>query len=232
MLHRALLSLNPVGAGAVTIYRIASRHELQRCFPKLSHGDRSSPSAHLVELFATVPLNASLKRTYDFRDEAPSWHFALLPTTTWAESMKSIEDEAKGPTLEQRYGISADAARLLDWLQHLPVKRLQSGWSPNVEDSNSREIGLQPIGGSDSFPFYLRILSDEINERTPFVLTAFSCSEYSRQKTRLKLTPKPSDLEAVVRQIQWLGLKQGRMLDGTVVQGQVSKLLAAQPVDG
>jgi len=232
MLQRALLSLNPVGAGAVTIYRVASRHELQRCFPRLAHGDRSSPSTQLVELFANVPLNASLKRTYDFRDEAPAWRFALLPRTTWAEALKSIEDEAKGPTLEQLYGISTDAARLLDWLQHLSVKRLQSGWSPSVEDSNTREIGLQPIGGSDSFPFYLRILSDEINERTPFVLTAFFWSEYSRQKTRLKLTPKPSDLETVVRQIQWLGLKQGRVLDGAVVQAQVTKLLATQPIDG
>jgi hypothetical protein len=180
-------------------------------------------------LFSTVPLNAALRRTYDFREQAPVWHFGLLPTTTWAEALKMIEDEATGPTLEQRYGISADAARLLDWLQHLSPKRLQSGWSPNVEDSNSREIGLKPIGGSESFPFYLRILLDEINERTPFVLTAFSWSEYSRQKTRLKLVAKPSDVDAVVRQIQWLGLKQGRMLDAAVVQGVVSKLIAPQP---
>lgn len=184
-------------------------------------------STKLVELFTTVSMNTSLKRAYDFRDTAPFWHFSLVPTTNWDEAMKSIEEELDGPALELRYGISADAARLLDWLQHLSAKRLQGGWSPNVEDCNSREIGLEPIGSSGDFPFYLRILSDEINERTPFVLAAFSLSEYSRQKTRLKLSAKPSDLDAVVRQIQWLGLKQGRMLDAAEVLGLVGSLVAS-----
>lgn len=69
------------------------------------------------------------------------------------------------------------------------------------------------MAGSSGFPvaLYLQILADEINEKTPHRVTVFSWREYSRPKTRLKLAKKTSDLDSVVRQIQWLGLQHGHL---------------------
>jgi len=104
-------------------------------------------------------------------------------------------------------------------------KRLQGAWTPPVEDCNTREIGLQQTGGEENLPFYLQILTDDINEKTPYRVTLFSWREYARQKTRLKLAKKTSDLDGVVRQIQWLGLQHGQLLQEERVRATLKALL-------
>jgi hypothetical protein len=128
--------------------------------------------------------------------------------------------------LESRFGISADAARLLGWLQQLASRRLTSGWSPNVEESNEREIGLKPVMRSEDFAFHLRTLLDE---RMPFIITSYSYTEYTNAKTMLKLASKPSDLDLVVRQLQWLGLQQGKLVAREAAVHAITAFLARAP---
>ena len=62
-------------------------------------------------------------------------------------------------------------------------------------------------------------------QATPYRVTLFSWREYARQKTRLKLAKKTSDLDGVVRQIQWLGLQHGQLLEEGRVRATVKALL-------
>ena len=77
--------------------------------------------------------------------------------------------------------------------------------------------------------FYLRTLLDEINERTPFVITSYSYTEYTSAKTKLKLASKPSDLDLVVRQLQWLGLQQGKLVAREAAVQAITAFLAQAP---
>lgn len=224
----AVQDLQPSGTKPVTVYAVANRRELRRCFPKLSCNTWGT-NRRLLELFSAVPLHPALKRAYDFREEAPAWHFSLVPVSNWSDVLARLAEEASGVTLETRFGISTDAARLLGWLQQLASPRLTSGWSPNVEEFNEREIGFKPVTRREDFAFYLRTLLDEINERTPFTVTSYSYAEYSSTKTRLKLASKPSDLDLVVRQLQWLGLQQGKLVAREAAANVITTFLAQVP---
>jgi len=225
LVYEKLCAAKPTGSQPVSIYRLATRRELLRCFPGLPLDDRNNLGTRLAEFFRGVMLNPALRRSYDFQDHAPVWHFTLHPTAEWESVLKAIEEEMRGPTLEMRYGLLPDAARLLEWLERLDPKRLQGAWTPPVEDCNTREIGLQQTGGEENLPFYLQILTDDINEKTPYRVTLFSWREYARQKTRLKLAKKTSDLDGVVRQIQWLGLQHGQLLQEERVRATLKALL-------
>ena len=72
-------------------------------------------------------------------------------------------------------------------------------------------------------------LLDEINERTPFIIDSYSYIEYTSAKTKLKLAAKPSDLDLVVRQLQWLGLQQGKLIAREAAAHAITAFLAQGP---
>lgn len=115
-----------------------------------------------------------LRTDADDSGQFPDRRVSGRQTRVAQDVLKAIEEEMRGPTLEARYGLLPDAARLLEWLERLDPKRLQGAWTPPVEDCNTREIGLQQTGGEENLPFYLQILVDEINEKTPYRVTLFS----------------------------------------------------------
>jgi hypothetical protein len=220
-----LRKVRPDGSGPLVLFRIDKRSDFLRCFPGIRVPERFEASHGLAEFFGKLTFNA-IERAYDVRDEEPVWHFTLRPVKTWEETLAAIETEEKQPSLESRYGLTAEAARLLGWIRELPPDRLEKGWTPSVEDCDDKEIGLELPGGDEAFPFHLQVLIDEISERTAYRITSFASREYSGRKTRLKLTEKPSDLDAIVRQIQWLALQRNKLLNAERAKAAVETLIA------
>ncbi|NUQ37106.1 MAG: hypothetical protein HUU23_04780 [Caldilineales bacterium] len=69
---------------------------------------------------------------------------------------------------------------------------------------------------------YFAILTDEINERTPWDLRVQPWNHHQNVKTRLRVKKRETAEADLVRQIQWLALEQGRV----VAANEVAELLA------
>ncbi|MEO7800316.1 MAG: ankyrin repeat domain-containing protein [Opitutaceae bacterium] len=226
MIVDIILDNVPTGTTPFAIWHFTSRREFQRCFPKVALGRHyDGPSHRLAEFFRLLVPPACMDRGFDVQRSASSWHYTLRPRTTWEDALATLRTEKNQPGLEARFGISAQAAALLEWLIALPADRLESGWSPSIESCNGREIGLKHPGGEENLQFHLQILLDEINESTPYRVRSFSWKEYNSNRTRLKLTAKPSDVDAIVRQIQWHAFQTNRMVDDATVRTALRTLL-------
>jgi hypothetical protein len=111
--------------------------------------------------FGAISLNESLDRGYDFRDDAPVWTFAIRPTSDWAAALDAIRLELAQPSLHERFGLSHEAAKLLNWIEQLPNdKKLLGRLTPIVEDSNEEWIGLDCPWRDENIPAYLQLLID------------------------------------------------------------------------
>ena len=58
-------------------------------------------------------------------------------------TLQGLRDLRDQPTLEVRYGISRDAAKLLEWIEGLRDKDYLGKWTPTVEDQLEKKIGIQ-----------------------------------------------------------------------------------------
>ena len=177
-----LLALNPPNAKLVHFIAISSRKELQRCFPRL----RENSSNALFDLFSSVSLNKELLLGCDFRDKAPVWTVTLGPKDDWAKTLSVIREELDQPTLQERYGLGDEAAKLLKWIEQLPDdKKLLGRVTPIIEESVDKWIGIECPWSEENTAVYLQLLIDEINERTDYDLRLQPWREYNEVKSRI-----------------------------------------------
>lgn len=216
-----LLDRRPEGTVAVGLYHINTRRELTRCFPKECLTGRD-PFTGLNDFFMKLPLPPEIQCTVELSGDERAWTCILTPTTTWCDALSAIVRWRDRPSLQSLYGLSKDAALLLEWVQSLGPDRLKHGLSPIVEDCLLQEIGIRVPWEMENLATYFAILTDEINERTPWDLRVQPWNHHQDVKTRLRVKKRETAEADIVRQIQWLALQQGR----AVAANEVAELLA------
>jgi hypothetical protein len=158
-----------------------------------------------------------LKATTDAR-----W-VALAPETSWTEAIKAVEEYMATPTPEQRFGLSYDAARLLEWIEAVPKDQYLGAWTPVVEPRLKSEVGLQAHWPADNLPALFQLLVDEINAKTDWQLAIQPWRENGQERTRIKVARKATpdqDLAAAL----------GRWAAASGIVASGDKLAAAMAV--
>lgn len=210
-LHELVVQAEPVGAKPVYILSLESRLQLANCFPNSTTVDSST----LSKFFGALTFNESLKWAYNFHEHASEWWFVLHPKEDWATSITAVRDELAQPSLEVRFGLSAEAARLLAWVKSLPPDQMLGCYTPIVEDQRERGIGIASPWGSDNFPAYVQMLADEINQKAGYDLRLQPWKEYATIKTRLKVATKTNGLDDVLGRLHQLAWMNGVSFDRT-----------------
>jgi hypothetical protein len=86
---------------------------------------RHSDGHKIAEFIAEVPLHREINVEYDLRDDSDKWFVRLVPAVAWESILQPLEELRNQPRLEERYGISRDAAQLLEWIEGLQEKEYQ-----------------------------------------------------------------------------------------------------------
>lgn len=222
-IYESLLKLDPSGDEVIYCLAISSRRELKRCFPK----PRSRESEVLARFFSAVPLNSSLERSYDFREKVPLWTLSFGPEKDWQTTLAAIREELAEPSLKEKYGLSDEAAKLLNWIEELPEdKKLLGRVTPIVEDSAEKWIGIKCPWSEQNTSVYLQLLVDEINERTSYDLALQSWHESNRVRTRVIIKRKRTGIEDVLSQLRQISAERGKRWDGDKIRTALEGLLS------
>jgi hypothetical protein len=223
MIYDGLFKLNPAGAAEICCIAISTRGELRRCFPQA----RSRKSNVLVEFFSVIPFNESLELAYDFREKVPLWTLVLEPQEDWETALAAIRDELAQPSLQVQFGLSDDAAKLVNWIEGLPEdKKLLGRVTPIAEDAAEKWIGIECPWSEENTAVYLQLLVDEINEHTSYDLTLQPWREYNRVKTRIIIRGKRPRIEDVLSQLRQIFAERGRSWDGDTIRAALERLLS------
>ena len=209
--HTHILETRPTATTPVYILWIDNRKELSRVLPRMSV-ELYGPGDKLAKFWNEVGLHPELTIGYDFRGEAEAWFLRVSPKSTWEMAIQAIEEFSKQPSLCEKYGLSPDAAKLLEWIESLQAKDLEGKWTPVVEDEQKKKIGLDCPWGNEHFSAYLQLLIEEINEKTPYALTLQPWRHHSEMKTKIRIGRKRSEESQLVRQLQLYGLQKGKFL--------------------
>jgi hypothetical protein len=186
-------------------------------------------SGAIAEFLGTVPLNESVEHAYDFRDGVPCWYFALRPKTDWKTSLSAIEAELAQPCLAERLGISADAAKLIEWIESLRHDELLGCYTPIVEDECERRIGIEsPWDDDENFPAYLQMLVDEINEKTDYRLRVQPWKRYASFKSRIRVGREKPDLDDVLQRLRSIAWARGITLDAARTRNTLERLIGGE----
>jgi hypothetical protein len=224
LIHNHLLDSQPTGTDSIPLLWIDDRAELERVFPSFPFG-RHSEGDKIAKFVSEIRVHPEIKISYDFRSETDVWFARLVPAKSWESTVQALRDLRDQPTLEVRYGISRDAAKLLEWIEGLRDKDYLGKWTPTVEDELEKKIGIQCPWDSANLPAYLTELLSELNDRTPYELTLQPWKCYSEHKHRIRVSQKKSDEAQVIQQIQLLALKQGKTVPADRIREWFLQLL-------
>ena len=174
-------------------------------------------------------MHQEIQIDYNLSTDTDVWFVRAAPAKTWEFTLHALKDLRDQPPLEVRYGISHDAARLLEWIEGLRDKDYLGKWTPLVEDEPEKKIGLTCPWDKANLSAYLAELINELNDRTPyeFALQPWRC--YSEWKTRIQVSKKKSDESLLIQQIQFLALKAWKTCKG---RSNSRIYLKASRVDG
>jgi hypothetical protein len=150
---------------------------------------------------------------------------ALFRPRTGNRQSRRCESCAIEPTLELRYGISEDAAKLLEWIEGLREKDFLGKWTPIVEEQLEKKIGIQCPWDSANLPAYLAELLSELNDHIPYELSLQPWKSYSEYKHRIRVSQKKSDEAVLIQQIHLLALKRGKTVQVERIREWISQIL-------
>lgn len=219
-LYDELLKAEPKGDVPFYLLAISTRQALSKCLPNLKSGGTAA------RFFLDLPIHDSLTRYFDFRDNAKWWFVAFQPKQDWATTLAAIHEEISRPGLAEQYGISPDAAKLLAWIQGLPAERFTGPWTPIVEEALDKWIGISCPWSEENLPAYLQMLLDEINRRTEYDLALQPWQQHGKVKSRIRVSRKQSDLDDLVKRVQWLALQRGSTLEENLAREKIENLIA------
>ena len=224
-----ILTTRPEGKEPLYIYWVNTAAELARVFPLHGRSGRCSGSGELAKFFASLRLMSDIKLSYNFRDDAEAWFVFIRPEDDWPKTVAAIEELRSQPSLQERYHLGEDSAKLLEWIEGLTEKELLEQWSPVVEDSLEEHIGIECPWDDRNFSAYIQLLIDEINDKTPYDLKIQPWKDYSEWKTRIRIRKKESEESKIIRQIQFYGLQQGKLLEEGQIRQFLDELLSTPP---
>ncbi len=226
-IYNYLLQEPPTASDPVYILWLNTRKQLNRMFPSVRFESRWD-SDKITKFVAEIPLHREIKIAYDFREKANVWYFAVLPKTNWQSVISAIEELKSLPTLRERYGLSEEASKLLEWIEGLKDEDYLLNWTPTIEDHQEKKIGFQFKSEKENFPAYIQELVDEINLKTEYELKLQPWKHWSEWQTRVRVSKKESDEAALVRQIQFFGLRHGKILSGDLVRELLTKVTKSE----
>jgi hypothetical protein len=224
LIHNHLLDSQPPGTDPITLLWIDDRAELERVFPSFPFG-RHSDGDKIAKFLSEIRVHPEIRIGYDFRSESDVWFARLAPAKDWEVTLQALQDLRDQPTLEVRYEISRDAAKLLEWIEGLREKDYLGKWTPTVEDELEKKIGIKCPWDSANLPAYLTELLSELNDRTSYDLTLQPWKCYSEYKHRIRVSQKKSDEAVLIQRIQLLALKQGKTLTTERIRECIAQLL-------
>lgn len=218
-----ILTMEPTGTAPVYLLWISSRRELRRLFP--SHNtDITSYGREIAELVSELRLPDTVKLGYDFRGSY-HWMARVVPEIDWETTLPVLKELRDQPTLRDRYGLSEDAGRLLEWIEEIPAEKRIGEWTPIVEEEMDRKIGIKCPWDQENIPAYIQFLLDEINQKTGYDLGIQPWKSFSRLQTRIRVRKKRSEEAMVIQSIQLLGLQNGKMLPEEIVRDLLRELM-------
>jgi hypothetical protein len=192
------------------LFEIHSRVELVRALPAMA-ADESLTPYKLEKFLEDVRLPRGLRPAATLDDEAGvGWLLgaALEEGWTWELAMESIHETRDRKDPAKTYGLSADAAKLLNWIWDLHDSEIQMGMTPCVESASRDQIGIKDLQYNQNSETTLQLLIDEINEKTSYQLRLMPWSHYSSKEHRILIRRK-DDLDAqITRMIQIRGLEK------------------------
>ncbi len=195
-LFQHAIEQQPKGAGALLLYSLQTVAQVQHCFPSWRQGHYETGGL-LAAFLKAVRLPPCVALSFDLSQKTQQWWIALVPKPDWESALRAICEEESRPTTEQRLGLSADAARLYEWIEALRPSDYLGAWTPVVEDLIESEIGITAKWPSDNFPALIQMLSDEISAKTQYQLTLQPWNALGHVKTRLKVVKKAPQAEAL-----------------------------------
>jgi hypothetical protein len=193
------------------LFKVHTADALTAVFPKLELS-RYSSSGPVCALLRSLRLPEGVRIAYDLQDAVPEWWAALAPVPSWPVALQSVKDYLGRPTLEQRFGLSGDAARLVEWIETRNPKEMLGTWTPVVEPRISGEIGFQTEWPEENLPAFLQMLADEINGKTAYQLSLQPWKEEGKVRTRIKVEKKRTSTETLAQAIARLAQEKGMQL--------------------
>ncbi|HKQ37956.1 MAG TPA: hypothetical protein VJ063_07745 [Verrucomicrobiae bacterium] len=208
------------------IYDIRDRRTITACFADwdimrfIDHGTS--------KFFNSVRLMPGLDLRWQFEDGSGPWLVICSPCDgwTWSRVKQWLQEQATEIPIEQKYGLSKDAAALLRWIIGLRPEEYVGPFTPPVEDNLKVNIGIETKWDEKNLPAYISILAEEINDKTEFDLRLQPWHNYSSSLTRVRVKQKATEMDTVVRSVQLLALSQRKVLDAERVSAAIGALLA------
>ena len=192
------------------LFKIHSRAELVRVLPAMADDESLSPYK-LEKFLENVRLPRGLRPAATLDDEASvGWLLgaALEEGWTWKLAIESIHETRNRKDPVKTYGLSSDAAKILNWIWDLHDSDIQMGMTPCVESASRDRIGIKNLQYHQNSETTLQLLIDEINEKTSYQLRLLPWSHYSSKEHRILIRRK-DDLDAqITRMIQIRGLEK------------------------
>ena len=220
-IYRAALKAGRAGSELLHIFSISARRELLHCFPTFA-----SRSYSPAEFFSSVALNPAVSLGYDFRPDVAVWKVVLEPKEGWPAAFRAIQEELARPSLQERFGVSDEAARLLSWIESLPEeKKLLGQLTPVIEEAAEKWIGIKCPWSQDNFPVYLQMLIEEINGRTDYALALQPWHDYSRVRTRIRIRRRRTEAQEASESLRQLCISRGVPFDAAKADELINKLL-------
>ena len=214
----------PEGNRVLRLFQIQTRKDVARCIAPNEEG--SLRVYNICDFLRNVRIHPGVAVGFSFQDPNP-WFVDLQPRQDWdwskiqADLLKKREE----PRLEDKYGLGAEAAAFLRWIESLDEGECLRNLSPAVEDHLKTRIGLSFKEYGDNLPVYVQMLIDEINLKTEFDLKIQPWRHYGRDHTRILINRRQPDLGHIVRDIRIYAMDQGVPLSKEVVESEVATLI-------
>jgi hypothetical protein len=213
----------PNDSTKLVVWRIKDLATLRRCFP--SQEAQNWSTYELVAFLRETGLEHGLIWGCDFQNSA-QWEYVCAPKESWdwPRVKKSIRQAREAPSIDQRYGISREAAAILRWFTSLRPDEWEGKLTRAVENDLKTRIGINVPWDMKNLGAYLSMLSEELSERTEWnVRVLILDSVWSGTVHRLIVQRKSLNWDTLVLQIQIFGLKQGIMLSSETVNDVLAK---------
>lgn len=219
-----LLQTRPTGRKPLYLFWIDGRDELQRVFPNLDL-NRFGVCDKLAGFWNKITIHPEIKMEYDFDEDSEAWFVRFVPKCDWDTTVRTLDELSKLPTLQEKYGLSPEAAKLLEWIESLSPKDFKANWTPIIENRQEDQIGLVCPWEKENFTAFLQLLVDEINQKTSYELSLQPWYEHSNCKTRIRVAKKESEEMQIVRQLQFYGLQKGKIFTESKIKALLVSLM-------
>ena len=208
------------------LFNIHSRASFLLALPDLATKDEFSPY-EFKQFLSKVRLTHGLKVAATFSDSASEgWQLGavLEEGWTWDRARRVILEQRQRENPEKTYGLSSRAAKIFEWMLDLHDDEFELGMTPCVEAKAEEQMGIKGLAYNQNSEALLRLLVEEINEKTPYLLRLIPWKDCARDYHRILLRRDPEGDEDLVRKIQIRGLDKGVHLTSLQVERMLREL--------